>query len=81
MSTVGHFALFLALACSAWAATAAWLSTVSNGKGLQRSAERGVLATCALVALSVFALEYGFVTNDFSLDSVYHYSSVNQPLP
>jgi cytochrome c-type biogenesis protein CcmF len=81
MSTFGHFALFLALACSAWAATASWLSTVSKGKGLQRSAERGVLACCALIACAVFALEYGFVTNDFSLDAVYHYSSVSQPLP
>jgi len=81
MSTLGHFALFLALACAAWAATAAWLSTISKGKGLHRSAERGVLAACGLVALAVAALEYGFVTDDFSLDSVYHYSSVNQPLP
>ncbi len=81
MSTLGHFALFLALVCSGWAATAAWLSTVSHGRGLQRSAERGVLAACALIALAVFSLEYGFVTNDFRLDSVYHYSSVSQPLP
>ncbi len=81
MSTLGHFALFLALVCSAWAATAAWLSTISKGRGLQRSAERGVLAACGLIALAIFALEYGFVTNDFSLDAVYHYSSVNQPLP
>ena len=81
MSTVGHFALFLALVCAAWAATSAWLSTISRGKGLQRSAERSMLAACVLVALAVFALEYGFVTNDFRLDSVYHYSSVNQPLP
>jgi len=81
MSTVGHFALFLALVCSAWAATSAWLSTISRGKGLQRSAERGLLAAFALVVLSVVALEYGFVTNDFRLDAVYHYSSVSQPLP
>jgi len=81
MSTLGHFALFLALVCSAWAATAAWLSTISKGRGLQRSAERGVLVACGLVALAVFALEYGFVTNDFTLDAVYHYSSVSQPLP
>jgi cytochrome c-type biogenesis protein CcmF len=81
MPTLGHFALFLALVCSSWAATAAWLSTISRGKGLMRSAERGVLAACGLVALSVVCLEYGFVTNNFTLDSVYHYSSVNQPLP
>ena len=81
MSTFGHFALFLALICAAWAATASWLSTISRGRGLQHSAERGVLAACGLVAVAVFALEYGFVTNDFTLDAVYHYSSVSQPLP
>jgi len=81
VSTVGHFALFLALVCAAWAATAAWLSTISRGRGLTRSAERSLLAACALVALAVVALEYGFVTDDFSLDAVYHYSSVSQPLP
>jgi cytochrome c-type biogenesis protein CcmF len=78
--TLGHFLLFLALAASAWAATAAWLGTVSKGRGLQRSAERGLVAACACIAVSVVALEYGFVTNDFRLDAVYHYSSVAQPL-
>ena len=81
MATFGHFALFLALVCAGWAATAAWLSMVSKGRGLTRSAERGIVAACALIALAVVSLEYGFVTNDFSLDSVYHYSSVSQPLP
>jgi cytochrome c biogenesis factor len=81
MATFGHFALFLALVCSGWAATAAWLGTVSKGRGLERSAERGIIAACALIALAVLSLEHGFVTDDFSLDSVYHYSSVSQPLP
>ncbi len=81
MSTIGHFSLFLALACSAWAATASWLSTVAGGRGLMRSAERSLLASLGLVALSVVSLEHGFLTNDFTLDSVYHYSSVSQPLP
>ncbi|HZN55349.1 MAG TPA: heme lyase CcmF/NrfE family subunit [Candidatus Polarisedimenticolaceae bacterium] len=81
MSTLGHFALFLALASAAWAAVASWLSTVSRGRGLQRSAERGLLAAFALVVLAVVALETGFLRDDFSLDAVYHYSSVSQPLP
>jgi len=79
--TLGHFALFLALAAAAWAATAAWLSTIARGRGLQYSAERGLLTAFACVACAVVALEYGFVTNDFRLDAVYHYSSIAQPLP
>jgi HPr kinase/phosphorylase len=58
MSTLGHFALFLALVCSSWAATAAWLSTISKGKGLQRSAERGVLASSALSSTVIKQLSY-----------------------
>ena len=52
-----------------------------EGPRAQRSAERGILAAFALVAVAVVSLEYGFVTDDFSLDAVYHYSSVSQPLP
>ena len=81
MSTVGHFALFLALLAASWAAIASWLSTVAPAKGLQRSGERGVIAAFALVVVAVACLEYGLVRNDFSLDAVYHYSSVSQPLP
>ena len=80
-ATVGHFALFLALACAAWAAVASWLSTVSNGRGLQASAERGIYAAFAGVAIAVGALEIALVTDDFTLDAVYHYSSAAQALP
>src|SRR5262249_21515156 len=52
-----------------------------SAKGLQKSGERGVVAAFALVVLAVVCLEYGLVTNDFTLDAVYHYSSVSQPLP
>jgi len=81
MPAVGHFALFLALVAAGWGAVASWLSTVSSGKGLQRSAERSLISAWALVGVAVVALEYGLVTNDFRLDAVYHYSSVSQALP
>lgn len=81
MKLVGHFALFLALATSSWSVIAALLGVVGKGRGLQRSAERGLLAAFALVAVAALALEWGFLTNDFSLDYVYHYSSANQALP
>jgi cytochrome c-type biogenesis protein CcmF len=79
--TLGHFVLFLALAAAAWAAVASWLGTVSHGRGLQRSAERSLIAACCCIATGVILLEYGFVTDNFYLDAVYHYSSVAQPLP
>jgi len=81
MVELGHHSLFLALAASAWAVLGALLGIVGGGRGLQRSAERGLLATCALVATATVALWYGFLTDDFRLDYVYHYSSVSQALP
>jgi cytochrome c-type biogenesis protein CcmF len=80
-ATIGHFALFLALACAAWAVVASWLSTVSRGRGLQASAERGVYAAFGAVAVAVAALEVALVKDDFRIDAVYHYSSAAQALP
>ena len=81
MATIGHFALFLALLAAAWAVAASWLSTVVSGRGLQASAERGMISAFGLIVLAVVCLEHGLLTNDFRLDAVYHYSSVSQPLP
>ena len=78
---VGHYGLFLALATSAWSVLAALLGAGNRGKGLQRSAERALQATFGLILLASGCLVYGFLTNDFRLDYVYHYSSSTQPLP
>ena len=51
MSTLGHFALFLALVCSAWAATAAWLSTISTG--FLNQPDRARLSTKSEMEVSV----------------------------
>jgi len=80
-STIGHFALYLALVAAAWATLASWLGTIASGRGLQKSAERGIYASFAGIAIGVLALEIALLTNDFRLDAVYHYSSVAQPLP
>src|SRR4029453_6816386 len=80
-ATIGHFALFLALCASAWAALASWLSTVASGRGLQKSAERGIYASFGAIAIAVLSLEIALVTDDFRLDAVFHYSSAAQALP
>ena len=81
MNLLGHFALFVALAAAAWATVGALLGIVARGRGLQQSAERAILATAACVVVAMGALEYGFLTDDFSNDYVYHYSSRAQALP
>ncbi|HJQ96914.1 MAG TPA: cytochrome c-type biogenesis CcmF C-terminal domain-containing protein [Candidatus Polarisedimenticolaceae bacterium] len=80
-ATIGHFALFLALCAAAWATVASWLSTVASGRGLQKSAERGVYAAFGAIAIAVLCLEIALVTDDFRLDAVFHYSSAAQALP
>jgi len=78
--TLGHYSLFLALAAAAWAVVASLLGAVARGRGLQYSAERALFVACGTIALSVGCLIYGFLTDDFRLDYVYHYSSSSQAL-
>jgi cytochrome c-type biogenesis protein CcmF len=81
MVDLGYFSLAIALAMAGWAMVAAPLGAVARLRGLQDSAERALYVACAAVALAVGCLVHGFVTDDFRLDYVYHYSSSNQPLP
>ncbi len=81
MATVGHFSLFLALLAAGWAAVSSLLACIQGGRGLKRSGERALLVVAVLVLVAIVALEYGFLTDDFRLDYVYHYSSSSQRLP
>jgi len=80
-NAIGHWALFLGLLGAAWSVVAALLGARIHGRGLQRSAERAVLATSGLIAVATGCLVAGFLADDFRLDYVYHYSSTSQPLP
>jgi len=78
---LGYYGLFVALLASAWASVASLLATVGRERGLQQSAERSLLASFGFIVLAALCLEVGFLTNDFRLDYVFHYSSIAQPLP
>ncbi|MCP3980366.1 MAG: heme lyase CcmF/NrfE family subunit [bacterium] len=78
---LGHYGLFTALATSAWALIASLIGAAGGGRGMQRSAERAIAATCGLVSLATVCLVLGFLRNDFRLDYVYAYSSSSQSLP
>jgi cytochrome c-type biogenesis protein CcmF len=80
-STLGHYALFVALAASAWSVVGALLGAVARGRGLQYSAERALVVAGAMIALATGCLVQGFLADDFRLDYVYHYSSSSQALP
>jgi cytochrome c-type biogenesis protein CcmF len=79
--TLGHYSLFLALLASSWSVVSSLLGATIRGRGLQRSAERALVAGCALIGLATACLLAGLITDDFRLDYVYHYSSTSQALP
>lgn len=78
---VGHWSLFIGLIAAGWTIAGSLLSVVGRGRGLQRSAERAVIVTAAMSIIACVCLWAGFLTNDFRLDYVYHYSSTTQPIP
>ncbi|HKQ60553.1 MAG TPA: heme lyase CcmF/NrfE family subunit [Candidatus Polarisedimenticolaceae bacterium] len=79
--TLGHFSLLFGLLAAAWATLGALLAVATGASDLQRSAERGVLVTAGMCLTAAGSLVYGFLTDDFRLDYVYHYSSTSQALP
>jgi cytochrome c-type biogenesis protein CcmF len=81
MATVGHFSLFLALLAAGWGSLASLLGILQGGRGLKRSGERSLVAVAGFVLVAVLCLEYAFLTDDFRLDTVFHYSSSSQKLP
>jgi cytochrome c-type biogenesis protein CcmF len=77
---IGHYSLLIALLASGWAVAASILGAVTHARGLQRSAENALWANSGLVSVATVCLISGFLTNDFRLDYVYHYSSSSQAL-
>ncbi len=81
MVDLGYYSLFAALLASSWATIASLLGMLHRERGLQRSAERGLVATFAFLVLGTICLLHGFLTDNFRLDYVFHYSSASQELP
>jgi cytochrome c-type biogenesis protein CcmF len=80
MVMLGHYSLLLSLLAAGWAVVASVLGTVSPARGMQASAERAILATFGLTGIATVALVHGFLTDNFRLNYVYHYSSTSQAL-
>ena len=73
MVDLGYVALILAMAIASYTALAAFLSSRGYPE-LWRSARMGVLVTFGLATIAAIALEYAFVTRDFSVQYVSQYS-------
>jgi len=80
MVALGYYSLLIGLFAAGWSTVAGMMAFSGQGRGFQRSAERGILAATAMIIIAVVALEHGFLTDNFALDYVYHYSSTTQPI-
>jgi cytochrome c-type biogenesis protein CcmF len=84
MSSIGSFALLLALALSAYAFFAGILALARPGAGSERlgeTARRAGIATFAVVLLASVLLATAAFRNDFSIAYIYHHSNRDLPIP
>ncbi len=81
MVALGTYSLLIGLFAAGWSTIAGLMAFGKMERGFQPSAERGILVSAVMITLAVIALEHGFLTDNFALDYVYHYSSTTQPLP
>jgi len=71
----GSFALLLALVCAAYAFVGGIAAIVTRHPLLVKSARQAGMATCGLIFLATFSLEYLFFTDNFSIAYVVSHSN------
>ena len=76
----GAYLLALALVVSVWSTLAAALGLYSRSRGLQQSAERGVLAVTGLVVAASSILLYALFSSQFQVRYVADYTSADLPM-
>ncbi len=77
----GYIALFLAAVAALYSTGAFVIGQRIKNQALLRSAGNGLIATFALVSLSVAVLLYGIATHDFSNTYIASYTSTDMSLP
>ncbi len=74
------YAFLVTAACAFALAVLAGVSPQGNGPRLLRAARLTALGTCALIGLDVMTLLYGFLSHDFRIRYIAHYSDRSMPL-
>ncbi len=75
MDVFGSFALLLALVCAAYAFVGGIAAIVTRHPLLVKSTRQAGMATCVLIFLATFSLEYLFFTDNFSIAYVVSHSN------
>src|SRR3954468_879491 len=80
MAAFGTFTLLIALVLATYAGVASVVGARRGNRRLIASGRAGVYALAAVLGLSSVALVYAFVSHDYSIKYVHHYSDATSPL-
>jgi cytochrome c-type biogenesis protein CcmF len=80
MAAFGTFTLLIALVVATYAGVASLIGARRGNRRLIASGRAGVYALAAVLGLSSVALVYAFVSHDYSIKYVHHYSDASSPL-
>jgi cytochrome c-type biogenesis protein CcmF len=80
MAAFGTFTLLVALVVATYAGVASLIGARRGNRRLIASGRAGVYALAAVLGLSSVALVYAFVSHDYSIKYVHHYSDASSPL-
>jgi cytochrome c-type biogenesis protein CcmF len=80
MSAFGTLTLLIALVVATYAGVASLIGARRGNRRLVESGRAGVYALAAVLGLSSVALLYAFLTHDYSIKYVHHYSDAASPL-
>jgi cytochrome c-type biogenesis protein CcmF len=80
MAAFGTLTLLIALVVATYAGVASVIGARRGSRRLIESGRAGVYALAAVLGLSSVALVYSFVSHDYSIKYVHHYSDATSPL-
>jgi cytochrome c-type biogenesis protein CcmF len=80
MAHFGTLTLLIALVVATYAGVASLIGARRGSRRLIESGRAGVYALAAVLGLSSVALVYAFVSHDYSIKYVHHYSDATSPL-
>jgi len=80
MAAFGTLTLLIALVVATYAGTASLVGVRRGSRRLIESGRSGVYALAAVLGLSSVAIWYAFLTHDYSIKYVHHYSDASSPL-
>jgi cytochrome c-type biogenesis protein CcmF len=80
MAAFGTLTLLIALVVATYAGVASLVGARRGSRRLIESGRAGVYALAAVLGLSSVALLYAFVSHDYSIKYVHHYSDATSPL-